>query len=92
MESGGEQGVRVDAVRARIHAGAERVRVVRTVRLAAVTTELQCMREYANNGMGRHKQVRWESGRWCIEEVYMGQGGGKGTGVVKCEVRDIVRL
>ena len=64
-------------IRARVHAGAEGVRVVRTVRLAAVTTELQCMREYANNGMGRHKQVRWESGRWCIEEVYMGQGGGR---------------
>ena len=44
-------------IRARVHAGAEGVRGVRTVRLAAVTTELQCMGEYANDGMGRHKQV-----------------------------------
>ena len=61
--SGGEQGARA-AIRARVHVGAEGVRGVRTVRLAAVTTELQCMGEYANDGLGRHKQVRWESGRW----------------------------
>ena len=55
------------------------------VRLAAVTTELQCMREYANNGMGRHRQVRWERGRWCIEEVYMGQEGRDRSGDVRAE-------
>ena len=56
VEGGGEQGARMVAVRARVNAGAN-VRVVRMVRLAAVTTELQCMREYANNGMDRHRQV-----------------------------------
>ena len=64
-------------IRARVHAGADGVQGVRTVRLAAVTTELQCMGEYANDGLGRHKQVRWESGRWSVEEVYMGQGEGR---------------
>ena len=77
IESGGEQGERAAAIRARVHAGAESVRGVRTVRLAAVTTELQCVEEYANVGMGRHKQVRWESGRWCVEEIYMGRGEGR---------------
>ena len=48
---------------------------VRMMRLAAVTSELQCMGE--NDGLGRHKQVRWESGRWSVEEVYMGQGEGR---------------
>ena len=76
VEGGGEQGARMAAVRARVNAGANG-RVVRMVRLAAVTTELQCMREHVNSGMGRHKQVRWENGRWCIEEVYMGQRGGR---------------
>ena len=47
------------------------------MRLAAVTTELQCMGEYASDGMGRHKQVRWESGRWCVEEIYMGRREGR---------------
>ena len=77
VEGGGEQGARAAVIRARVHAGAEGVRGVRTVRLAAVTTELQCMGEYANDGLGRHKQVRWESGRWCVEEIYMGRGEGR---------------
>ena len=80
IESDGEQGARAAAIRARVHAGAEGVRGVRTVRLAAVTTELQCVGEYANVGMGRHKQVRWESGRWCVEEVSLGQDGGESPG------------
>ena len=84
VEGGGGRGVRVAAVRARVNAGAN-VRVVRMVRLAAVTTELQCMREYADNGMGRHRQVRWERGRWCIEEVYMGQEGRDRSGDVRAE-------
>ena len=71
IASGGEQGARTAAIRARVHGGAEGVRGVRTVRLAAVTTEMQCMGGYAHDGMGRYKQVRWESGRWCVEEIYM---------------------
>ena len=78
IESGEEQGARAAVIRARVHAGADGVQGVRTVRLAAVTTELQCMGEYvAVDGLGRHKQVRWVSGRWSVEEVYMGQGEGR---------------
>ena len=84
VEGGGERGARMAAVRARVNAGAN-VRVGRMVRLAAVTTELQSMREYADNGMGRHRQVRWERGRWCIEEVYMGQEGRDRSGDVRAE-------
>ena len=52
----------------------------RPMRLAAVTTELQNMYEHVNGGMGRYKQVRWESGRWCVEEVSLGQDGGESPG------------
>ena len=78
--SGQRERERVDVKRARVTEGGGGMRVGRPMRLAAVTTELQNMYEHVNGGMGRYKQVRWESGRWCVEEVSLGQDGGESPG------------
>ena len=33
-------------------------------------------------GLFRYKQVSWERGRWCVEEIYMGreEGGDRSGG------------